>query len=80
MIRDLFSDRFDALRIDNRGVYNEVVEYVKSVDPDLMDRVRAEGFEDKAILIEKLTAFLAKHQAARQRAQPEKFLWAPGKK
>ena len=36
--------------------------------------------ELKAILIEKLTAFLAKHQAARQRAQPEKFLWAPGKK
>ncbi len=39
VIRDLFSDRFDALRIDNRGVYNEIVEYVKSVDPDLMDRV-----------------------------------------
>jgi len=39
VIRDLFSDRFEALRIDNRGVYNEVVEYVRSVDPDLMDRV-----------------------------------------
>lgn len=39
VIRDLFSDRFEALRIDNKGVYNEVVEYVKSVDPDLMDRV-----------------------------------------
>lgn len=39
VIRDLFSDRFDALRIDNKAIYNEVVEYVKSVDPDLMDRV-----------------------------------------
>ena len=39
VIRDLFSDRFDALRIDNKGIYNEVVEYVKSVDPELMDRV-----------------------------------------
>ncbi len=39
VIRDLFSDRFDALRIDNKAIYNEVVEYVRSVDPDLMDRV-----------------------------------------
>jgi len=39
VIRDLFSDRFDALRIDNKAIYNEVVDYVKSVDPDLMDRV-----------------------------------------
>jgi ribonuclease G len=39
IIRDLFSDKFDALRIDNKSVYNEVVDYVKSVDPDLMDRV-----------------------------------------
>ena len=39
VIRDLFSDRFDALRIDNKAIHNEVVEYVKSVAPDLMDRV-----------------------------------------
>ena len=39
IIRDLFSDKFDALRIDNKAVYNEVVNYVKNVDPDLMDRV-----------------------------------------
>jgi len=45
VIRDLFSDRFEALRIDNRGVYNEVVEYVKSVDPDLMDRVHFHAAE-----------------------------------
>jgi ribonuclease G len=39
VIRDLFSDKFDALRIDNRAVYDEIAGYVKSVDPDLMDRV-----------------------------------------
>ena len=45
VIRDLFSDRFEALHIDNKGVYNEVVEYVKSVDPDLMDRVHLHSGE-----------------------------------
>ncbi len=39
VIRDLFSDRFDALRIDNKSIYDEIVEYVQSVAPDLMDRV-----------------------------------------
>jgi len=39
VIRDLFSDKFDALRIDSKAIYNEVTEYVKSVDPDLMDRI-----------------------------------------
>jgi ribonuclease G len=39
VIRDLFSDKFDALRIDSKAIYNEVTEYVKSVDPDLMGRI-----------------------------------------
>lgn len=39
VIRDLFSDKFDALRVDSQAIYNEVVEYVKSVDPELLDRV-----------------------------------------
>ncbi|MEX0837809.1 MAG: Rne/Rng family ribonuclease [Gemmatimonadota bacterium] len=39
IIRDLFSDKFEALRIDSKAIYNEVVEYVKTVDPDLLDRV-----------------------------------------
>ncbi len=43
VIRDLFSDKFDALRIDNRAVYDEVVAYVESVDPSLMDRVHFHG-------------------------------------
>jgi ribonuclease G len=39
VIRDLFSDKFDALRVDSKAVYNEVRDYVSSVDPDLLDRV-----------------------------------------
>ncbi len=39
VIRDLFSDKFDALRIDDKAVYDDVAAYVESVDPDLMDRV-----------------------------------------
>ncbi len=40
VIRDLFSDKFDALIVDNREVYDEIAAYVKGVDPDLLDRVR----------------------------------------
>jgi ribonuclease G len=39
VIRDLFSDKFDALRVDSEAAHNEIVDYVKSVDPDLLDRV-----------------------------------------
>jgi ribonuclease G len=39
VIRDLFSDKFEALRVDSQGAYDEIVAYVESVDPDLLDRV-----------------------------------------
>lgn len=39
VIRDLFSDKFEALRVDSKPAYDEIVNYVKSVDPDLEDRV-----------------------------------------
>jgi ribonuclease G len=39
VIRDLFSDKFEALRVDSRHAYEEIVNYVKSVDPDLLGRV-----------------------------------------
>jgi len=39
VIRDLFSDKFEGLRVDSKAIYNEVVEYVTTVDPDLLDRV-----------------------------------------
>lgn len=40
VIRDLFNDRFDRLTIDNREIYQEITEYLKTVDPDLMGRVK----------------------------------------
>jgi ribonuclease G len=40
VIRDLFSDKFDALIVDNPDVYSEIVQYVKGVDPELRDRVK----------------------------------------
>jgi ribonuclease G len=39
VIRDLFSDKFDAVRIDSKAIHNEVSDYVRSVDPDLLDRL-----------------------------------------
>lgn len=39
VIRDLFSDKFEGLRVDSKAAYDEIVDYVKSVDPDLLDRV-----------------------------------------
>jgi len=40
VIRDLFSDKFDALIVDGKGAYEEIVDYVTGVDPDLLDRVQ----------------------------------------
>ncbi|MSR22458.1 MAG: Rne/Rng family ribonuclease [Gemmatimonadetes bacterium] len=39
VIRDLFSDKLDRLVVDDKQIYNEIVQYVKNVDPDLMGRV-----------------------------------------
>ena len=39
VIRDLFSGKFEALRGDSKQAYEEISDYVKSVDPDLLDRV-----------------------------------------
>lgn len=46
VMRDLFSDKFDAVRIDSRPIYNEVLEYVKSVDPELSGRVHLHEGEE----------------------------------
>ena len=39
VIRDLFSDKFDAVRIDSKATYDEVKEYVEGVDPELLERI-----------------------------------------
>ncbi|MEX0935747.1 MAG: Rne/Rng family ribonuclease, partial [Gemmatimonadota bacterium] len=40
VIRDLFSDKLDALIVDNRQVHNEILQYVQNVDPDLQSRIQ----------------------------------------
>jgi ribonuclease G len=39
IIRDLFSEKVDALIVDSREIYVEVRDYLETVDPDLMKRV-----------------------------------------
>jgi ribonuclease G len=39
IIRDVFTQKVDALIIDSKEVYNEVKQYLDGVDPDLMSRV-----------------------------------------
>ena len=38
--RDLFSDKVDSLLVDSKVLHTEVVEYLKQIDPDLLDRVK----------------------------------------
>ncbi|MFG1691019.1 ribonuclease E/G [Gemmatimonadota bacterium] len=40
VIRDLFSDKFDALIVDNKEIHNEILQYLKNVDPELKSRVQ----------------------------------------
>lgn len=39
VIRDLFSDKFESLIVDNREIHAEISRYIKNVDPDLLDRL-----------------------------------------
>ena len=45
VIRDLFSDKFEALRVDSRSAHEEITDYVRDVDPDLLDRVHLHNGE-----------------------------------
>jgi len=51
IIRDLFSTKVDRLTVDSRQVYNEIVEYLKGIAPELIDRVNLH--EDKVPLFDK---------------------------
>ena len=46
VIRDLFTSRFDGVRIDNRAVHQQIVAYVRAFDPELLDRIH---FYDEAM-------------------------------
>ena len=40
IIRDLFSDKVDSLLVDSKILHNEIVQYLKQIDPDLLQRVK----------------------------------------
>jgi len=40
LTRDLFSTKVDSLVVDSKQVYNEIVEYLKAIAPELIDRVK----------------------------------------
>lgn len=39
IIRDLFSTKIDGLSVDSKQIFNEIVEYLKGIAPDLIERV-----------------------------------------
>ena len=51
LVRDLFSAKVDSLSVDSRQVFNEIVEYLKAIAPDLIDRVKLHT--DQAPLFDK---------------------------
>jgi ribonuclease G len=51
IIRDLFSTKVDKLTVDSKQVYNEVVEYLNDIAPELVDRVAL--YEEKTPLFDK---------------------------
>jgi ribonuclease G len=51
IIRDLFSAKVDKLTVDSKQIHNEIVEYLKGIAPELIDRVVLH--EDKRPLFDK---------------------------
>ena len=50
VIRDLFTDKFEAVTIDDRATHKEIVEYVRAFAPELLDRVHL--YEEDAPLFD----------------------------
>jgi ribonuclease G len=50
LVRDLFSAKVDSLTIDAKLVFNEITEYLKTVAPDLIPRVKL--YEEKTPLFD----------------------------
>ena len=69
VIRDLFSNRFESITVDDKAIYNEILQYVKSVAPELKDRVRlykgSESLFDKYGVEEEFQATLQKRAMLR---------------
>src|ERR671921_1106953 len=48
IIRDLFSTKIESLTVGSKQVYNEIVEYLKGIAPELTDRIKL--YEEQAPL------------------------------
>jgi ribonuclease G len=51
LIRDLFSEKVESVTVDNKQVFNEIVEYLKGIAPELIDRVKL--YEETVPLFDK---------------------------
>lgn len=51
LIRDVFSDKVDALHLDSKEIHHEVEQYLDGVDPELMSRVHL--YDDPLPLFDK---------------------------
>jgi ribonuclease G len=45
IVRDLLSDKVDLLLVDSKLLYNEIEQYLKQIDPDLLTKVKLYGDE-----------------------------------
>src|SRR5947207_9508104 len=50
-MRDVFSTKVEQVTVDSRQVFNEIVEYLKGIAPELIDRVKL--YEDVVPLFDK---------------------------
>jgi ribonuclease G len=51
IIRDLFSTKIEGLTVDSKQIYNEIVEYLKGIAPELIERIKL--YEDTVPLFDK---------------------------
>ena len=51
LIRDLFSEKVEQVTVDSKQVYNEILEYLQGIAPELADRVKL--YEDQVPLFDK---------------------------
>src|SRR5688572_812446 len=51
IIRDLFSTKIEGLTVDSKQVYNEIIEYLKGIAPELIDRIKL--YEEPTPLFDK---------------------------
>jgi ribonuclease G len=51
LMRDVFSTKVEKVTVDSKQMYNEIIEYLKGIAPELIERVQL--YEDKTPLFDK---------------------------